>query len=139
MSNHKPQSSQPPEQLYQITLNAEQVQAISTACELFTRIRIGQLDDITWKVFPEKLTSDNRELIREYLDRLGLLYRGKLSHYGSDDDWSELSEITWDLHQVLRNRLAWDRTPAGNSMNVDFDDPMPKSHRVKLAKVEGVK
>jgi hypothetical protein len=124
--------------LYQVTLNSKQVEAISCACELFTRIRLGQFSDILWKVYPEKMLGEQRPEIDRLFDQLGMLLRGKLSHYGSDSDWSERSEITWDIYQVLRNRLAWDRNPSGNPMNVDFDDPMPKNRDVKLVKIQQV-
>lgn len=135
MAKKKPITPNPTEPLYQITMTAEQVSAVSEACELFTRIRLGQFSDIIWKVYPDRLGQLDRDLTDKLFDGLGMVLRGKLSHYGSDSDWSKEAEVTWDIHQVLRNRLAWDKNPEGNSMNVHFDDPMPKCYGVKLAQI----
>ena len=34
--------------------------------------------------------------------------------------------IAWDIQQVIRHRIAWDRNPKGN-ITVDFDSPLKTS------------
>lgn len=124
---------------YQLTVTAEQAQVLSDACELMARLRIGQFYDIVWKVFPETLGSEkiDHEFVRGLFDRIAFELRDKPGHSGSDADWSEPCKVAWDLHQVVRHRLAWDKTPEGNSMNVHFDEPMPRGLG-KLAQIENV-
>ena len=131
---------EPTETLYQITLNEQQVSTISKACELLLRIRLGQFEDILWKVFPDKFRSEeniNMEAVRSTFDTLNYLLRNQRSNSGSDTEWSESSEISWDIHQVLRNRLALDGEPPTDSWNVDLNEPLPKS-RMKLVQIERV-
>jgi len=37
------------------------------------------------------------------------------------------AKIAYDLHQVIRHRLAWDENPEGDFWNVFFDTPMQVS------------
>lgn len=89
--------------VYTLTITEEQARVISIATELFSRVCIGQTDDLRfWK--PK-------------------------ANIGMHDTCDE-GQLAWDLYQVIRHRLAWDR--AGNPpvrdwktmMTVDFDEPL---------------
>jgi len=48
----------------------------------------------------------------------------------------DVFRIAWDLQQVIRHRLAWDRNPKGG-IQVSFDDPL-KSSREPLASIKRI-
>jgi hypothetical protein len=125
-------------QKYNVTLTEAQVSVISMACELVGRLRLGQFNDIVWKVYPETLGSQtvDHEKIRNLFDDISLELRKQRGHSGSDKDWTDDARVAWDIHQVFRHRLSWDKTPEGNLMNVHFDEPMTMSHKEPLPKIE---
>ena len=62
----------------------------------------------------------------------------ELSTFGSihskalDDDY----RILFDLHRVIRHRLAWDRDPQPEGMRtVDYNTPLRTSKKEPLAKI----
>jgi len=128
----------PNSQKYNVTLTEAQVSVISMACELVGRLRLGQFNDIVWKVYPETLGSQtvDHEKIRTLFDEISLELRKQRGHSGSDADWTDDARAAWDIHQVFRHRLSWDKNPEGNNMNVHFDEPMPMSHKESLPKIE---
>ncbi len=122
---------------YDVTLTEAQVSVISMACELVGRLRLGQFYDIVWKVYPETMGSGtvDHEKLRTLFEEISLELRKRRGHSGSDADWTNDARTAWDIHQVFRHRLSWDKNPAGNFMNVDFDSPLPMSQE-PLAKIQ---
>jgi hypothetical protein len=58
------------------------------------------------------------------------------AYYGIfSPDTPEESKISWDLIQVIRNKIAWSNRPEGG-MTVDFGKPIQSSLSESLARVE---
>ena len=111
------------EPTYTIEVTKAQAEVISTACELFARLRMGQFYDIVWKVFPDRMSEVNLSEIEKHLEVAGKLLRNKGSHESNDSERTEKSRRAWDLHQVIRYRLSWDDKPQGGT-TVNFYEPL---------------
>lgn len=142
------------EKIYRLTINERQAQTISKACEVLARLGMGQLDDalrelpmrggIEWERWHDDVRSVGQILsahmpgnIDGHSLRLGI----------HSEKVSEDSQIAWDLYQVIRHRIAWDRATADGitdgtvrawdkgMMSVIFDKPMKVSTQ-PLGKIE---
>lgn len=110
---------------YTLTLTARQAAEISSACEILARLQMGQID-MALRELPlaSYLDYDKQRMIESIL--LPLYDDGKKRH----------GTIAWDLYQVVRHRLAWDRAvdrgeiePGerrnwSKMMGVCYDEPM---------------
>lgn len=122
---------------------------ISQACDIASRIYMCQFDNISDMV---SIREDNhfRKLneIRNKLDMIkscwGLstnAYFGIYSLKVNDN-----ARTLWDIHQVIRNRLAYDQNPgitpenrrSKGKLTVDFDEPAHSNKNVPLIKIEKV-
>jgi len=151
----KKKPKQPVERAYALRMNARQAGVVQEALEIIARLGIGQFRyALDYLPFPK-----DRDYAgwHEDLDTIGRM----LAKYttGHVDGWTcnlgiynketpELSRIAWDLQQVVRHRLSWDRAvDAGHvenlssprnwkeMMGVNFDSPM-KSSPEPLATIE---
>jgi hypothetical protein len=147
-----------PMKTYNLQVTEEQLKVISTACELLSRIQGGQIreafdylplkKDIDWSVYHEiqdELTRRMPEILEDGID-------GWSSSFGvGSSKVHNYHDIAWDLYQVIRHKLSWERAveegviESENSprkwsemMGVSFDPPM-RFGSEKLAKIERVK
>lgn len=125
-------------QNYQITLNKEQAQIISKSLDFYSRIIGGQFErmkDFFWGAKSEHLEEVGKVLSRlKYLltgmEDNGNLGIGNISAEGRN---------AYDLHQVIRDRLALDReTKPEHWPTVDFNPPTQWGNQ-PFAKIERVK
>ena len=132
---------------YTIAVTAEQARIISDACELLARLGTGQWPEFI-DYMPEPLAFHGRhdavealrpvmaDLLRQY-SPAGAYIDGYQSHLGIFNELAARgAREAWDLHQVIRHRLAWDRAIAegrtdgttrnwaDGMMGVDYDEPM---------------
>jgi len=113
------------ETAYTLTINKKQAEVLIAALDLYTRIGIGQFEEIV-NVYDRaaKLPLVIRDGMRNGFDFVKQLVghptNGSygIHHQDVDDDF----RVSYDVKQVIRNRLAWDRAPKGG-MQVDFDEP----------------
>jgi hypothetical protein len=143
---------------YTLTITEKQARALMDACELLSRIQGGQIreafdylplkKDIDWSVYHEI----QDELIRRMPEILEGGIDGWSSSFGvGHPELPESHDIAWDLYQVIRHKLSWERAvddgviESENSprkwsemMGVSFDPPM-RFGSEKLAKIERVK
>src|SRR5437879_842303 len=91
---------------YRIEINEEQAKIISLALDIFSRMEAGRLEwifsMISWKYY-EKLQSAE-PMLKELQLLLTGMQRGNLGI----GNVSNSAKIAYDLHQVIRHRLAWD-------------------------------
>lgn len=117
---------------YTLKISEAQAKLISVAAELYARLGAGQfttLDRFFW---------DDLIEARPHLESLHKMRNGSLSTFGNiesktiDDDY----RILFDLHRVIRHRLAWDQNPQPEGMRtVDYNTPRRTSKKEPLAKI----
>lgn len=97
---------------YTLTLTEHQLELINDACETCARAAMGQVGDMLrycrdrqgQPIYNWELMQAVEDLVKPHM---GLARNESLGvgHMAEAD-------ILWDLHQVLRHRLAWDRAAA---------------------------
>ena len=126
---------------YTIELNEHQAQTIAQACEILARLGIGQFRDALEQLPTTAFRPDGWN---EDMDTIGrMLSKHTISNV---DGWHsslgihqkqvrEQSKDAWDLYQVIRHRLSWDRAISegitdgksrnwsGGMMGVNYDEP----------------
>ena len=129
---------------YKINIKVSPTQAniIQEALDLYSRILVGQLGEIAWvlrKNNKVELNSKEMEMIDQYLEVIKRCFYPELdsgSHYGIFcDKTPETSKISWDLIQVIRNKMAWHDHPDGGT-TVNFGEPLKSSKVEELCNVE---
>lgn len=120
---------------YKLTLSERQAHCIKSACETQSRLEFGQLGAITDALSGVLLHEDWQLLCEKVRELEGFI--SKLPRKNTLR--SDYCEMSWDLYQVIRHRLAWDRAykqgiiKQGDMrkwpemITVDYDDPHHKS------------
>lgn len=138
---------------YNVQMTEKQMQATSVALEVFARLGIGQfrdaLDRLPLKDGVRHGWHDDMDEIGSLLSKymVGNIDGGRSSLGISDPRTDESAKVAWDLHQVLRRRLSWEKAvEEGIVPDIDsprkwpemfgvyYDDPM-KTSREPLATV----
>ncbi|MBD6619850.1 hypothetical protein FNW02_29615 [Komarekiella sp. 'clone 1'] len=106
-----------------LELSDEQLNVISKACELLSRIYIGKLEEVAL-LFSDLPDEQYQELV-DSLKSLNSIIKvtSKQSNSGiRDKNIPEVARYAYDIHQVIRHYLAWKHFPQGGSA-VHFDSP----------------
>jgi hypothetical protein len=121
---------------YKLEISQRQAELISNAVELYARLGGGQfkmLDHFFWN------KKGALEKAHPHLDDLQLIKNGSLNAYPGIGQLDDDFRILYDIHQVVRYRLALDRKPDGKrSWSVDLRDPLQSCKTQPLAKMEKV-
>lgn len=116
---------------YNLEVSEEQVQTISLALDILSRLEGGQLERcfsmIPWKY------QENQDEANALLEKLQMLLTGMPNGSLGIGNISDQAKCAFDLHHVIRHHLAWERNPAGG-VTVDFHKPLHKA-REPLAKI----
>lgn len=107
--------------IYRLELTEEQLQVLSTACEFYARVRMGQFNEIPWHCLnwngndidnlcnrrdeAEKLLLEARKHIYPELYGVG--------HYYGIGKFKD-ADLAFDIHQVARMEFGDDRLPFSN-------------------------
>jgi len=118
---------------YHLAMTERQAQVLVNALDLYSRIGMGQLAEVAHVLRMNVIGNPSGTV--EALDSVERLTReaasrwmgGSGGYYGiASEKISDVFRVAWDLQQVIRYRLAWDRKPEGG-IQVHFDDPMKTS------------
>lgn len=109
-----------------LRLSYMQCQNARTILESYCRLHTGQLS-IALESLPTEYRMERRgelEGVEEYLHTAlyGLEANVSYSVYGGNSSKNRNHSITFDMIQIIRHKLAWDRTPLGGT-TVDFGAP----------------
>lgn len=113
---------------YQLTLTEGQAQVLSDALDIYSRLHMGQLDSLQEILACYSKTRPGMapfHEIRQTLQDIEPMITGLSNHayYGiHSPELKDTARVAWDLHRVLRHRLAWDRNPEGG-FTVQYDKP----------------
>lgn len=126
---------------YTIELTEHQAQTMATACEVLARLGIGQFRDALEKLptteYRPQGWNDDMDTIGRMLSKhtIGNVDGWRSSLGINHEKVREQSKDAWDLYQVIRHRLSWDRAIAdgitdgksrnwsGGMMGVNYDEP----------------
>lgn len=106
-----------------LELNDEQLSVISKACEILSRIYMGQLEEVAWlfSSLPEVRYQELAETLKGLNSVITLM--PKQAHFGiRDERVPEEARCAYDIHQVIRHYLAWKQQPNGG-FGINFDSP----------------
>lgn len=140
--------------IYTLTITERQAYALSSACEILARLGMGQTRDALERL-PLAAERDysrwhkTLEIVEHLLSEhtIGHVDGWRASLGIKSQDASEESRIAWDLYQVIRHRIAWDRAADEGLVNedgsrnwpemmgVNYDEPMQVSAE-PLARME---
>lgn len=121
-------------------LTETHLRSIMKALDFTSRIGMGQYRELFDLVDPSfKVRGPERDEAEKLLLRARSLMMPRLE--SSSSYWSirspevpEHHRVGFDIQQVIRHRLAWDRNPKGDFM-VDFDTPWQTAESVGLVKI----
>lgn len=130
---------------YRLELDEQQAQLVIQALDMATRIHMGQTNIVGEYLQGCSPRNANPEIVDSALELLRRECFGftRSESFGiTSEQISDDARVMWDIHQVLRHRLSWDR--AGNPetrdwstmMGVNFDEPRRSSHEVELPRIE---
>ena len=140
---------------YTLTITERQACTISMACEVLARLGMGQFKDafehlplrtqnLDWSAWHDDMEQISRILSKHMPGGIDGI-RSSTGISNADEE----ARTAWDLHAVIRHRLAWDRAIAEGvtdgtkrewpaMMQVSYDEPMKYSEE-PLAKMEKAK
>ena len=119
---------------YNLELTKEQLQAISHACETCARIHMLQFDMIADHV-GKGIAGDKFCEVRDLLEETAK----KIKEVIPNQKREESANVLWDIYQVARHRLSWDRLKKAGKTKPDFssvqyDEPF-KTAQAPLVKI----
>jgi hypothetical protein len=118
---------------YRLEISEEQARVISLACELLSRLHMGQLNAAA----DVHVQRDCFHALADELRKLKPMLTGmpQNAHWGiTGPELPDEARVAFDLHQVIRHRLAWDHDPNGDT-DSRFDEPVPFSTTESLATI----
>ena len=128
---------------YHLAMTERQAQVLVNALDLYSRIGMGQLTEVAHILRMNVIgnpsgTVDALDAVERLTREAASLWMGGSGgYYGiTSEKIRDVFRVAWDLQQVIRYRLAWDRKPEGG-IQVHFDDPM-KTSEEELAIIKKV-
>ncbi len=111
---------------YTLNMSEEQAQILVRALDLYSRIGIGQFEEIldVYDPLHKRVPVEARDAARRLLNSVKAVY----GHPANGSNGIHSPEVrdefraAYDIQQVVRHRLAFDRHPEGG-FQVNFDEP----------------
>ena len=129
---------------YQIKLNQKQLELIQESLDLYSRLKCGQIEELSNKFsspFYDRINNENTDIINDCVNELKKNLFPDLSagsFYGIFSNKApESAKISYDMIQVIRHGIAWSVNPKGG-MTVNFDSPL-KCSKENLITIKEVK
>jgi len=113
----KLKTEEPLSDRYTLTINKEQACVIREALEIYSRLKHGQIHELRelfrdrWCA-PDSPFNWSTEPLLDSLKAIIFPDLEKNASYGVGNKVYPESTVAWDIMQVLRHRLAWDRLKA---------------------------
>lgn len=124
--------------MYNLQVNEEQLAMIQKALDLYSRLGIGQVEELANPfTSPYPIVSEKgKEILKEFKKEVFPELDSGAYYSIFSKEAPENAKIGYDLIQVIRNFLAYERKPEGG-ITVDFDTPMQTSEQ-PLSKIERI-
>lgn len=132
-----------PEKTVQVTMPAATAQVVVDALDLYSRVGLGQLDEITSlarfgllkNAKGESPSDDDLEEAEAHLKQVKRTLFGfepGASHGIFSPKINSRFKDAWAVLKAIRHRLAWDRNPDGG-IQVSYDEPMREETALGVA------
>lgn len=120
-------------------LEVGHLDVIRRALDFYGRVGLGQFREVLRVPNPRTFdvtAHQQAEVLLDVVRRLTMsdLTEGNSYHGIRSEKISDDFRVAYDVQQVIRHRLAWDRNPKGDFM-VDFDEPYRTSESVPLVRI----
>lgn len=102
---------------FTMSMTEEQAKIVSVACEFYARIRMGQFNEVLWRLFDIHPLPDDYYQRRELAEKLLLEVRRQIypDLYGPGHSYGmgkfKDADLAFDVHQVIRHAMGDDREP----------------------------
>jgi hypothetical protein len=135
---------------YTLNINEQQAKVISNALDLYMRIGMGQLTEILQHptIMAARDVKDIPAVEANLRQVKSLIFKDLpkgVYHSVLSEKIDDSNRVAYDLCQIVRNRLAWDRLTVANLENLNqtgskpfgvwFDDPYQTSTTTELASI----
>lgn len=125
------------EKKYTLEVTGAQADVLVAALDLFSRMSLGQISELEnhWRIYGKMVETDDYETLRNSffgLKKVALGLEPNASYGIFSQEIHDTNRVAWDLQQVIRNCVSWDRNPEGG-MTVNYDKPMKSSRECDLA------
>ena len=126
--------------MYTIKVNKDQLHLIQQSLEVMSRLKSGQVGIAMSEAYPQLSWDDKEEIEKEVRSKV-FPELPPHSYYGVGSKIEEISDC-FDMIQVIRHKLSWDRLKEEGKDRPEFfgrqyDTPM-KFGKHSLIEVEGV-
>ena len=113
---------------YILTLTPEQLSVVERACEFYSRIRIGQLNEIDtefclYGAMSNEFKDEYFKRIEQFREKLEELERIAFPDGMNNLSKDRQAEIAWNVYQATRYVRSWHEHPEGG-ITVNFDRPL---------------
>ena len=129
---------------WQITVDHSQALALIQALDLYSRIFMGQIEEIT-RYGSAMIPAVPSGELAEWFNNIKLrmfpeLPSGHAYHGIHSPKIDDTARVAWDLQQVIRYRVSWDTENTNDNdqyrfRGVNFDPPLRSSEKVGLAEI----
>ena len=118
---------------YALLLSPEQAKLLSSACEFYARMMMGQWQELIFHTMTVKDHPKDYCEAREDAEQLLLEARAKvfpelIKSFGHSYGVHKFrdADLVWEIYEVVRHCIAWTEHPKGD-ITVDFGPPMSLS------------
>lgn len=112
-----------------LEMNETQAKVLMNALELYSRLKMGQLDTLKWMVVPIIPETSSIVEFNNTINELKKIMFPDLEpnqYYGIFMEEAGDGQIAFDIYQVVRHDISWFKEPKGG-VYVDFNTPMRAS------------
>lgn len=112
------------EKKFTITVNEQQAQLLVNALDLYSRVGLGQFEEVGVVYYNAMTSFGLPDRLREAFitAKIAAGHPSNGSYGIHSPEVHDKFRNAWDIQQVIRNCLAWDRNPKGG-FQVNFDEP----------------
>jgi hypothetical protein len=131
-----------------LKMNKQQAKIVDIALELFTRLHLGQLEELLWLPIAKNGDKNVNSLgSMKSIEAQEIIQTLKKEMFGFDrsmnwglssDKVADQAKIACDIHEVIRYKTSWHNNPNPKNpgLSVSFDEPFHWHRPVPLCEVE---
>ncbi len=126
---------------YQIEANESQLELIMKALDFYSRIQMGQVSELTNPYSIPLSEADYSEVETKLIELKKSMFpslEAKTFYSIKSKNLPDNIRQSVDILDVIRHRLAWDKTTEEKPSGLQYDKPMNWSNEIELIKIKKV-